>query len=98
MRPAAVSWAIADPAGRPGSAPFARVRVFERAQQPAELSGSRARAATSAPVPRSPSVPISHSTRVLPERPAAAEVAVVERADALGHNPVEAPDLIDERV
>jgi hypothetical protein len=34
---------------------------------------------------------------VLAERPVPLQIAVVERSDALGHDPVEAPDLIDER-
>ena len=33
----------------------------------------------------------------LTERPRPAEEAVVERADALGHDPVEPPDLLDAR-
>ena len=33
---------------------------------------------------------------ILAERPVAAEVPIVERAGALGDDPVEAPDLIDE--
>ena len=35
---------------------------------------------------------------ILAERPVAAEVTIVERTGALGDDPVEAPDLIDERV
>ena len=71
--------------------------ALERAQQPAsvarvELEPGPQRAHLAAVLPDLP----QHAR--LGQRPAAREVVVVERADALGHRAVEAPDLLDHRL
>ena len=68
--------------------------TFERAQQPAQIAGIEPETVAQFLQVRAPGAGLENEPR-LGERPAAAQVAVRQRADALRHEAVEPANLLD---
>ncbi len=69
----------------------------KRAQQAAQIAGIEVERGAQAPRVGAGEADLEQQPR-LAERPAAAEIALVERADAAGDEAIEAADLLDRSV
>ncbi len=87
----------ADPAVAGTRADGDQAGGLERAQQPAEVAGVEIEPGAERADVAATFTDLPQQAR-LAERALACEVVVVERADPLGHGPVEAPDAGDHRL